>query len=229
MIDESYERRHVLRRWGTAVGSLTVSAAPTLIAVFTFGAGAVLLFSGSLPVQGDRLHLLRTLLPLPVVELSHFVNSLVGLGLLLVSQALARRIDAAWTLSVAGLALGVAVSLLKGLDYEEAIVLLLVLGVLLSARREFDRRARLFEHTSRLWLTSVLLVVLGSIALGAFAMFSRVPYSDELWRLFQFRCGRAALSARDGRRRGHPARRRSADAAQSGRAAAGLAAQGGTG
>jgi hypothetical protein len=34
------------------------------------------------------------------------VNSLVGLGLLLVSQALARRIDAAWTLSVAGLALG---------------------------------------------------------------------------------------------------------------------------
>ncbi len=46
LIDESFERRHVLRRWGTAVGSLTVSAAPTLLAVFTFGAGAVLLFSG---------------------------------------------------------------------------------------------------------------------------------------------------------------------------------------
>ena len=186
LIDESYERRHVLRRWGTAVGAFTISAAPTLLAVSTFAAGAVLLFSGAVPAETTRLRVLRGLVPLPVVELSHFLNSLVGLGLLLVSQALGRRVDAAWSLTVGGLSLGIIVSLLKGLDFEEAIVLGLVLALVLSARREFDRRARLFERTSAFWFTSVLLVVLGSVVLGWF-VHRDVQYSDQLWWRFQFR------------------------------------------
>jgi phosphatidylglycerol lysyltransferase len=185
-IDASYERRHVLRRWGSAVGAFSVSAAPRLLAVCTFAAGALLLFSGAVPAAGDRLRLLRRLVPLPIVELSHFLNSLIGLGLLLVSQALARRVDAAWSLAVGGLVLGVAASLLKGLDYEEAIVLTLVLALVVSARREFTRRARLFEQTSTFWLTSLLLIVSGSIVLGIFA-FRDVQYSDQLWWRFEFR------------------------------------------
>jgi phosphatidylglycerol lysyltransferase len=186
VVDASYERRHVLRRWGSAVGAFSVSAAPRLLALCTFAAGALLLFSGAVPAAGDRLRLLRRLVPLPIVELSHFLNSLIGLGLLVVSQALARRVDAAWSLAVGGLVLGAAVSLLKGLDYEEAMVLGLVLALIVSARREFTRRARLFEQTSAFWLTSVLLIVCGSIVLGIFA-FRDVQYSDQLWWRFEFR------------------------------------------
>ena len=40
---------------------------------------------------------------------------------------------------------GIAASLLKGFDYEEALILLLVLLVLLRARPAFDRRAAFFE------------------------------------------------------------------------------------
>ena len=185
LVDESYERRHVLRRWGRAVGSITVSVAPTLLAVFTFVAGAVLLFSGATPAQAERLRFLSHYLPLPVIELTHFLNSLIGLGLLLVSQAVVRRVDAAWTLTVGGLVLGIAVSLLKGLDYEEAIVLGLVLTLVVSARHEFDRRATLFEHTSPLWFTAVLLVVLASVMLGVFA-FRNVQYTDQFWLRFEF-------------------------------------------
>ena len=186
LLDASYERRHVIRRWGTAVGTFTVSAAPIVLAVSTFAAGAVLLISGALPAETARLRVLRDLVPLPVVELSHFLNSLVGLGLLLISQALGRRVDAAWSLTVGGLALGIVVSLLKGLDYEEAIVLSLLLSLVWSARGEFDRRARLFEHTSAFWFTCVLLVVLGSVVLGWF-VYRDVQYSDQLWWRFQFR------------------------------------------
>jgi len=185
-IDASYERRHVLRRWGSAVGAFSVLAAPRLLAFCTFAAGALLLFSGAVPAAGDRLRLLRRLVPLPVVELSHFLNSLIGLGLLLISQALARRVDAAWSLAVGGLVLGAAVSLLKGLDYEEAMVLSLVLALVVSARGEFTRRARLFEQTSTFWLTSLMLIVCGSIVLGIFA-FRDVQYSDQLWWRFEFR------------------------------------------
>jgi phosphatidylglycerol lysyltransferase len=185
VVDASYERRYVLRRWGAAMGTFTVSMAPTILAIATFLAGSVLLFSGATPAESTRLHALSHVVPLPIVELSHFLNSLVGLGLLLISQALVRRVDAAWTLTVAGLVLGITVSLLKGLDYEEALVLAFVLALVMSARGEFDRRATLFERTSPLWLISVFLVVLASIVLGEFA-FGHVQYSEQPLLRFEF-------------------------------------------
>jgi phosphatidylglycerol lysyltransferase len=185
--DEYYQRRHAMRRWGTAVGAMTVTLAPTLIATFTFIAGAVLLFSGATPAATGRLAFLTTFVPDPIIELSHFLGSLVGLGLLLVSQALARRVDAAWTLTVVGLVLGIAASLLKGADYEEATLLSVLLLLMFAARHEYDRRATLFEHTfSRLWFTAVLLVVVASVVLGVFA-FRNVQYSNEFFWRYSFR------------------------------------------
>jgi phosphatidylglycerol lysyltransferase len=187
LVDESYQRRHVVRRWGNAFGTLAISLTPKVLAVLTFLGGAILLFSGATPGESARLRILANMLPLPVVEVSHFLGSLVGLGLLLVSQALMRRVDAAWTLSVLGLVVGIAASLLKGLDYEEASLLAVFLVLLLSARREFDRRATLFERRfSPLWFTTIILVVLGSVVLGEFA-FRQVQYSDQLWWRFAFR------------------------------------------
>lgn len=186
VFDESYQRRHVLRRWGSAVGAVTVTVAPRLIATCAFIAGAVLLFSGATPAATGRLAMLHRLVPEPVVELSHFVGSLVGLGLLLVSQALARRVDAAWTLTVGGLVVGIAACLLKGAGYEEATVLTLLLLLVVSARHEYDRRATLFGGTfSRLWFSGVLLTVAASAVLGIFA-FKHVQYSNDLFWRFSF-------------------------------------------
>ncbi|MFI5178190.1 MAG: bifunctional lysylphosphatidylglycerol flippase/synthetase MprF [Vicinamibacterales bacterium] len=181
--DEYYQRRHVMRRWGTTVGAITITVAPPLIATFTFIAGAVLIFSGATPAATGRLAILAQFLPDPVVELSHFLGSLVGLFLLLISQALARRVDAAWTLTVIGLVLGIAASMLKGADYEEATLLSVLLILVFAARHEYDRRATLFEQTfSRLWFSGVLLVVLASVVLGVFA-FRNVQYTNEFfWR-----------------------------------------------
>jgi phosphatidylglycerol lysyltransferase len=186
LIDESYQRRHVMRRWGSAFGTLTISLAPKVLGTFTFIAGAVLLFSGATPVVTARLHILSRVLPLPVVELSHFIGSLVGLGLLMVSQALIRRVDAAWTLAVIGLVLGMTAQLLKGLDYEEALLLFVLLGMLVAARQEFDRRATLFERRfSGVWFAAVVLVVAASIVLGEFALREEYrQYADQLfWRV----------------------------------------------
>jgi phosphatidylglycerol lysyltransferase len=185
--DEYYQRRHLMRQWGSAVGAFTITVAPKLIATFAFVAGAVLLFSGATPAATGRLAFLASFLPEPVIELSHFLGSLIGLGLLLISQALARRVDAAWTLTVIGLVLGIAASLLKGADYEEATFLVVLLMFVFAARHEYDRRATLFEGTfSRLWFTGVLLVVLASVVLGVFA-FRNVQYSDEFFWRYSFR------------------------------------------
>ena len=98
LVDEFYQRRHHMIRWGNAFGTLTASIAPKLLAVFAMLAGAVLMFSGATPADANRISWLTGFLPLPVLELSHFVGSLVGFGLLVVSWGLARRLDAAYFL-----------------------------------------------------------------------------------------------------------------------------------
>jgi phosphatidylglycerol lysyltransferase len=60
--------------------------APQVLAVATFVTGTVLLFTGAARRHAGRLGWLQNLLPLPVLELSHFLASIVGLGLVLLAS-----------------------------------------------------------------------------------------------------------------------------------------------
>ena len=117
--------------------------------------------------------------------MSHFLSSVAGAVLLILSQGLARRLDAAYYLSAATIVVGMAASLLKGGDYEEAILLLLVLLVLWRARPAFDRRAAFFDtRFSPAWIAAMVGAVGASVWLGLFA-FKHVAYSHELWWQFE--------------------------------------------
>ena len=106
---------------------------------------------------------------------------MVGVVLLFLARAVARRIDAAWTLSIAGALAGIVTSLLKGGDYEEAALLGLLACALLASRKRFDRKAALFDTPlSGSWFVGTGAVVAASIFLGTFA-FRHVDYSHDLW------------------------------------------------
>ena len=62
--DEVRQRRAHAARIGAALGELTEQLAPRVLAVFTFLAGLVLLFSGATPAAAGRLELLSRVLPL---------------------------------------------------------------------------------------------------------------------------------------------------------------------
>ena len=159
---------------------------PQAIAVATFLAGAVLLFSGATPGLGNRLDMLRDFVPLPILELSHLLGSAVGVGLLVIAHGLYRRLDAAWWLTIWLLCAGVLLSLLKGFDYEEATILAVVIVVLVSARGRFQRRASLIEqHYSGPWIIALCLVLLTVAWLVLFA-YRHVPYDNQLWWEFTF-------------------------------------------
>lgn len=167
-------------RWGGAL-------IPHLLAATTLVSGAVLLFSSATPALPERLHWLQGFLPLPVIELSHFLGSLIGVVLLLLARGLQRRLDAAYLLAAILLAAGSAFSLLKGADYEEALLLGLMLLALLPCRRHFYRRASLLsESFSFGWSLTILLVLACSIWLGLFA-YKHVDFSSELWWHFALR------------------------------------------
>ena len=179
-------RREGVRRAARVFGRWAPSIVPHVLAITCFLGGAILLFSGATPAARWRLASLRTLIPLPVLELSHLVGSIAGAALLLLANGIQKRLDGAYLTAVSLLSVGVVVSLLKGLDYEEALALALMLAALLPSRRHFYRRASLTgEWMSPAWIAATALVLLASVWLGFFS-YKHVEYSNDLWWKFAF-------------------------------------------
>lgn len=165
----------------SVVRTLCLEAAPLLAATMTFSGGMVLLLSGALPSVRGRMHLLVELLPLPFVEASHLSASLVGTALLLVAPALAARLESGARTARLLFMLGAAFSLTKGLDVEEASVMLAMAAFLQFTQAAYYRRtAGAFSMHNRIWLAAAALAAAIAVACG-FNAYHVVPYNSELW------------------------------------------------
>ena len=162
-------------------------AIPQVLAATTFLAGGVLVVSGAIPRIGWRIELLRGLVPLPVVELSHFLASVAGVALLLLAPGIQKRVHSAYRLTVGLLFAGMLFSMVKGLDYEEAVILGLILIALLPCSKQFYRRgAFLSRSLTPAWAASIALIFVASIWLGLFS-YKHVAFRPTLWWRFSLR------------------------------------------
>ena len=183
-VHELLHRKDVIKRVSLAFGLWNSIVVPYIFAFTSFVAGAILIFSGALPAGKGHMAILRGLLPLPVVEISHFLGSIAGIGLLILAHGLQRRLDAAYHLTVGLLIAGITLSLLKGLGYHEAIILGVMLLVLIPCRNRFYRKASLLSERFTLpWAASIVAVLVCSVWLGLFS-YKHLDYSNQLWWRF---------------------------------------------
>ncbi|RDJ00290.1 bifunctional lysylphosphatidylglycerol flippase/synthetase MprF [Dyella solisilvae] len=169
---------------------------PPFFAGLTMVSGAVLLFSGATSALPSRMAILRDVLPLAVLEVSHFLSSVVGMMLLILARGLQRRLDAAYVLTLVLLVLGAVLSLLKGIDYEEATLLSLLALALAPAHKLFYRRASLFSASfSWGWIIAIVAVFVCAGWLVGFS-YKHVEYSNNLWWEFSFYHGGAPRALR---------------------------------
>lgn len=181
---EGWRLRHPIRRGLSYVDRAGQWLAPSAVTVLVFVAGFVLLVSGALPGVKDRLSDLDAMLPLPFIEGSHMAGSLIGTAMLLVAPALNARLRSGWAAARLLLVGGAIFSLLKGLDYEEASLQLIVAGVLQYCRASFYREGGILTDRPRWpWLVAAAAALALSIWAGFFA-YKRTPYSDDLWWRF---------------------------------------------
>lgn len=165
-------------------GRWTDALSHTLMGYLTFAAGLILLFSGAIPLAADNRVALLASVPLWVMETAHFLGSVAGVGLLLLSRGLHRRLASAWRLVTALVALGIASCMLRGPDWQEALLLALVLALLVVTRQRFFRRSSLLrERFTTRWMAAVLLATGCTLLLGLFAH-ARVHYTSTLWWTF---------------------------------------------
>ena len=169
---------------------------PPFFSGLTLVSGAVLLFSGATAALPGRLELLSDILPLPVMEASHFLSSVIGMSLLILARGLQRRLDAAYWLTLTLLIAGAVAQLLKGIDYEEAGLLILLAVALAPAHRLFYRRASLFDMTFSFGWFLACATVLGCTVWLVFFSYQHVEYSRDLWWQFSFYHGNAPRALR---------------------------------
>jgi len=158
---------------------------PKILSLLLLIAGLILLVSGNTSGLDDRLEVLMDIIGLPFIELSHMVGSIVGLVLLFLARAVSLRIRSAYYITVYLLCLGILASLLKGIDYEEALALLAVLALLIPSKHHFYRDSALNIHLlNRHWWVLIGVIVAFSVWVGFFC-YKEVEYSHELWWQFE--------------------------------------------
>ncbi len=176
-MQQVHKAKQLWEQWASLV-------APRFLTLSVFVAGIILLLSGATPAQSGRMNWLRDLLPLPVIELSHLLGSVAGVLLLLLARSLQRRIETAYYVAIAVLVVGILVSVLKGFDYEEALILSVMLLLFLPSRAHYFRHGRLFsEPMSASWLVAIGVVLICTVWLMTFA-YKHVEYKDQLWWQF---------------------------------------------
>ncbi len=140
-----------------------LAGAPSLLAILTAAAGVMLLTSGATPSDPGRFMWLAEHAPILLIEISHFLSSILGLVLILLAFGLSRRLDGAWWAAVLILPVAAILALCKGFNWEEAAALMVLLLMLAPCKTAFHRRARLsrMEITPG-WLLSAVAAVGGA-------------------------------------------------------------------
>jgi phosphatidylglycerol lysyltransferase len=112
-----------------------------VIAVLTALMGCINMLSAVQPALIERLRLLESISPLAVRHGGHLTAALAGFALLILGRGLWRRKRTAWLAAMITLAISTFSHLIKGLDYEEALLALGLMLLMWLNRRHFHARS----------------------------------------------------------------------------------------
>ncbi len=197
----------VLLSWATRMSSRRVDVARRITASLVGGGGVLMILSSASPALHARLILLEQYVPLPLVEAGQLAAALAGLLLLVLARGLARGYRSAFKLTLALLLLAGFASLLKGLDWEEAVILGAIGAAAWSQSALFDRASGgdwlEWADLGLAFAALLLFVIFGTfshhIGAAAFARWTSIGYRLQAARFLRtaasmlFAVGAAAL------------------------------------
>ncbi|MBA2481189.1 MAG: bifunctional lysylphosphatidylglycerol flippase/synthetase MprF [Planctomycetes bacterium] len=154
-----------------------------MASVVAIGA-AILVVGAMVPTEPVRAQLLSSLVPVAVQETAFVLSGAVGMVLMFAARGLQRKLRPAWNLSVILLAVGAVLALARGMGWEEATALSLLLIALLPCRRDFHRGVGLgsVEFIPG-WSAATAMLLVAAAGCGWFA-FKPIDWSWDLLTTF---------------------------------------------
>jgi phosphatidylglycerol lysyltransferase len=168
-----------------ALAQGTKALVPLVLSAFSLTLGAMLVISGVTPVSDEGLDWLQFAVPLPVVEIGHFIASVLGLLMIVSARGLVHRLDGAWWMTLMLAGSSIVLAFIKGFEVGEALLLAVLVATLLATRNVFDRPASLIEDrlSPGWWACIGVILALGLTIL--FFVYKEVDYSNALWWQFE--------------------------------------------
>ena len=146
--------------------------------------GILLLLSAATPDFSVRLAVLEEFVPLGAVEASHLIATLSAAMMLFLVRGLWRGYRGAYVLAMALFAASALAHPLKGGDYEEAVISVILMVLLFGARKAFTRQGRV-----PLRWELALAVGVASLAMYlvvGFAAVEKFSFSNDSWMTFAY-------------------------------------------
>ena len=157
---------------------------PRTLGLVAFLAGVVLLVTGAIPADDQRLAWLASVLPLPVIEASHFLASVVGAVLIVFAWGVERRVRFAYHAVIGLFACGALLSLLRSFDVRLATLLAAASVLFLLAGRTFPRGGSLVhEPMEPRWIFTVGAVLLVDFWIAVLT-YRHVAFGSDTWWRF---------------------------------------------
>jgi phosphatidylglycerol lysyltransferase len=177
------QRRGTVRLLDAARAMLS-SVSPHVAALLVFLCGSLALATLMQPQIAARVELLSRIVPLGLIEVSHFLAAISATVMLFLAYGLARRRAMARRSAMLVCFMLAALALLNGLAWEESAMLIGV-GILLwaTAPAYYRRPGAGAARLGGWWTIAALCILLAAAWLG-FAVYEEVPYSHALWFTF---------------------------------------------
>jgi phosphatidylglycerol lysyltransferase len=180
----------LLLSWATRRAQRRIEIARTVVSGLTAAGGLLIMLSSASPALHARLAVLEDIVPLPLVEFGQLTAAMAGLLLLSLARGLARGYRAAFRWTMVLLGLGALAALLKGFDWEEAVVLggLAVAAASQAALFDRDSRGDWIEGADVALATAAVatFIVFGALTqragFGAFGRWTELGYRLEASR-----------------------------------------------
>jgi phosphatidylglycerol lysyltransferase len=125
--------------WNGIPSTIVQNVSHFTLAFLVFLTGSVLLLSAAIPGILERLKITEEILSFPIMNLSHQLSVAMGFVLLAVSRGIEYKSNHAYRLAMFVLFFAAIFSLLKGLNYEEAIFIIFVALLLRMSKNHFYR------------------------------------------------------------------------------------------
>lgn len=138
-----------------------------VLAILTFGAGAMQLASAAIPSVSEHIEVVRAHLPILAVEGSNWFSVLSGVVLLGLARGIDGRLRVAYRVAQWLLLISAGLAVTKGLHFGEALFLLAVAALLRTRKNAFTRRAMTLTSATTLgWYAGLVVCVLVFFAVG---------------------------------------------------------------
>jgi phosphatidylglycerol lysyltransferase len=150
-----------------------------LLSLATFGSGIINLYSVIGPALPHRMQALRALFPLEFIHLARSVTLLIGFALVISAINIYKRKRRAYLFVLYVSFLSIVFHLTKGLDYEEAIVSLVLLSLLYATRSRFTVKSSEPDMETGLVRIAVALLLALAYGVAGFWLLDRREFGIE--------------------------------------------------